>query len=109
MEIFLAALVLVALCVFGLCFNIIFRKDGKFPETEIENNKEMRKRGIKCAKEEEMKLWGKKDENGNPVSCDEGGCGACGSRETCHLIFGPGEGHAIIAVRRDFNNLIYLL
>ena len=71
MEIFLAALVLVALCVFGLCFNIIFRKDGKFPETEIENNKEMRKRGIKCAKEEEMKLWGKKDENGNPVSCDE--------------------------------------
>ena len=50
MEIFIAALVLVALCVFGLCFNIIFRKDGKFPETEIENNREMRKRGIKCAK-----------------------------------------------------------
>ena len=24
------------------------------------------------------------DENGNPVACDEGGCGSCGSRETCH-------------------------
>ena len=41
MEIFFAALALVAFCVFGLCFNIIFRKDGKFPETEIENNKEI--------------------------------------------------------------------
>lgn len=78
MEIFLAALILVALCVIGLCFNIIFRKDGKFPETEIENNKEMRKRGIKCAKEEEIKLWGKKDADGNPV-CDETSCSSCGN------------------------------
>ena len=84
MEIFFAAVLLVALCVFGLCFNIIFRKNGKFPETEIENNREMRKRGIKCAKEEEMKIWGKKDKDGKPVACDEGGCGSCGSRETCH-------------------------
>lgn len=78
MEIFLAALALVALCVFGLCFNIIFRKDGKFPETEIENNKEMRKRGIKCAKEEEMRLWGRKDADGKP-ECSEDGCASCGS------------------------------
>ena len=82
MEILLAAVILVGLCVFGLCFNIIFRKDGKFPETEIENNKEMRKRGIKCAKEEEMKLWGKKGADGAP-GCDDGGCGSCSSRETC--------------------------
>ena len=78
MEILLAAIVLVGLCVFGLCFNIIFRKDGKFPETEIENNKEMRKRGIKCAKEDEMKLWGKKNPDGT-TKCDEGGCASCGS------------------------------
>ena len=79
MEIFLAALVLVALCTLGLCFNIIFRKNGKFPETEIENNIEMRKRGIKCAKEDEIKLWGKKNPDGTPVSCNEGGCGSCSS------------------------------
>ena len=75
MELFLAAILLVALCVFGLCFNIIFRKDGKFPETEIENNREMRKRGIKCAKEEEIKIWGKKDKDGkgkDDVKIDDG-------------------------------------
>ena len=83
MELFLAVLALIAFCVFGLCFNIIFRKDGKFPETEIENNKEMRKRGIKCAKEEEITLWGKKDKDGNPVACDEGGCGSCSNLD-CH-------------------------
>ena len=84
MEILLASLILIALCVFGLCFNIIFRKDGKFPETEIENNVEMRKRGIKCAKEEEIKRWGKKDSHGNPVACDDNGCGSCGARDICH-------------------------
>ena len=78
MEFFIAVLILIALCVFGLCFNIIFRKDGKFPETEIENNREMKKRGIKCAKEDEIKLGGKKGPDGKP-ECSEGGCSSCGS------------------------------
>ena len=30
MSLFLFSIALVALCVFLLCFNIIFRKDGKF-------------------------------------------------------------------------------
>ena len=29
-------------------------------------------------------LLRKKDENGNPISCDEGGCGSCGARQDCH-------------------------
>ena len=95
----MAAIVLVGLCVFGLCFNIIFRKDGKFPETEIENNKEMRKRGIKCAKEDEMKLWGKKNPDGTP-KCDEEVVRAAVRTASNN---GPGEGRAIIAVRRDVN------
>ena len=78
MKLLLAAVVLVGLCVLGLCFNIIFRKDGKFPETEIENNREMRKRGIKCAKEEEIRIWGKKGPDGQPL-CDEGSCSSCGA------------------------------
>ena len=78
MKILLASLVLIGLCVAGLCFNIIFRKDGKFPETEIENNKEMRKRGIKCAKEDEIKMWGKKKKEGTP-DCNESGCASCGT------------------------------
>ena len=61
MKLFLFTLFIVGLCVIGLCFNIIFKKDGKFPDTEIEHNKEMRKRGLQCAKVEERKLWNKKN------------------------------------------------
>lgn len=76
MEIFIAALLLVSLCIIGLGVNIFFRKDGKFPETEIENNVQMRKRGIRCAKEEEMRIWGRK--NGKDIpSCSESGCSDC--------------------------------
>jgi len=61
MKVFLAALVLLALGVFGLCFNIIFRKDGKFPEFDVGSNQEMKKRGIKCMKEvqDEIQLTSK--------------------------------------------------
>ena len=52
MKIFIATLILVAFCFIGLGFNIVFRKNGKFPETEISNNKNMKKLGIKCAKED---------------------------------------------------------
>lgn len=80
MEIFIAALILVSLCIIGLGVNIFFRKDGKFPETEIENNVQMRKRGIRCAKEEEMRIWGRK--NGKDISCSETGCSDCSAG--CH-------------------------
>jgi len=79
MKLFLISLVIVGLCVFGMCFNIIFRKNGEFPETEVSKNKEMRKRGIRCAKEDEMKLWGrtqKKHPACNDSSCSE--CNTCG-------------------------------
>ena len=61
MKVFLLALVVVALAVFGLCFNIIFRKDGRFPEYDVGSNREMKKRGIKCIREvqEEISLTGK--------------------------------------------------
>ena len=74
MEIFIAAILLVALCVIGLGVNIFFRKDGKFPETEIEHNVEMRKRGIRGAKEDEMKLWGRRKK---APDCGDSGCGDC--------------------------------
>ena len=77
MEIFIAALILVALCVIGLCFNIIFRKNGEFTETEISRNKEMRKRGIVCAKEEELRIWGRNNGKDSPT-CADLGCTDCG-------------------------------
>lgn len=80
MKLVLLTLVVIGLCIFLLCFNIIFRKDGKFPDTEIEHNKEMRKRGIQCAKMEEKKLWGKKkaNRNGKQTECSSD-CGSCGA------------------------------
>lgn len=78
MKIFIATLILVAFCFVGLGFNIIFRKNGKFPETEISSNKNMKKLGIKCAKEEEMKLWGDKKHG---ASCEDLGCASCAGCE----------------------------
>lgn len=53
MKVFLAALVLIGIGVFGMCFNIIFRKNGQFPQTDVGSNENMRKMGIRCMREEE--------------------------------------------------------
>ena len=55
MKVFLAAILFVGLCVLGLGFNIFFRKGGHFPETDISKNKEMRRRGITCPREDEIR------------------------------------------------------
>ena len=64
----LAAIVFVGLAVLLLGVNIfIFKRP--FPDGEISTNPEMRKRGIKCAKQEEMEMLaaqkGKKVCSGN--------------------------------------------
>ena len=55
MKTFLAALVFVGLAVLLLGVNIFFLK-RPFPNGEISTNPEMRKRGIKCAKQEELEM-----------------------------------------------------
>ncbi len=66
------AIVLIALVVIGLGFNIFFLKK-KFPETEVGHNKEMRKRGIQCTRTEELLLLKKLGK----LSKDEA-CNSCG-------------------------------
>lgn len=75
MEVLIAALVFLSIAVFIMCFNIIFRKKP-FPDGEIGHSKELRKKGIICAKEEEIRLWGRKA-SGKTASCN-GSCGSCG-------------------------------
>ena len=82
MKVFLAAVIFVGLCVLGLGFNIFFRKNGHFPDTEIETNPNMKKLGIKCAKQEEIELWGKKGKGSHPAGCDGNYSDAC---ESCAL------------------------
>ncbi|MBQ9463096.1 MAG: hypothetical protein IJU68_05495 [Bacteroidales bacterium] len=54
---FIVALAVLALGVLGMCFNILFR--GKdFPHYDVGSNEEMRKRGIRCFKDEDAALQG---------------------------------------------------
>lgn len=55
----LLSFILIGLCVFGLCFNIIFRKNGKFPSGEVAGNQELRERGMVCPREQDERIWGK--------------------------------------------------
>ena len=68
MKTLLAAIVFVGLAVILLGVNIFFFH-RPFPDGEISTNPEMRKRGIKCAKQEEMEMLaaqkGKKVCSGN--------------------------------------------
>jgi len=83
LNLLIISLVLVSLAVVGLAFNIIFRKNGKFPVTSIGHNPEMRKRKIACAKTEELRLF---DLNKKILATKEGrqisesnwsGCAGC--------------------------------
>ena len=87
MKVILLAILLLALGVAGMAVGILARKDGKFPDGEIAHNKELRRRGIICAKEEELRLWRKRNPNAaaagrRPDACPEGGCEACAFSET---------------------------
>ncbi len=69
MRVLIAAIVFVGICVFGMCFNIIFRKKD-FPEYEVSKNKDMRKLGIKCMHElEQESMMSKKDKKDKHSSC----------------------------------------
>lgn len=82
MDILIAAVIFLGLAVFIMCFNVIFRKKP-FPDGEIEHNMELRKRGIICAKEEEMKIWGPKKGYGG---CNGSSCSSCGfSGTVCNM------------------------
>lgn len=79
MTLILISIAVLAICLFLMSFNIIFRKDGKFPETEVGRNKAMRDRGLRCAKGEEKALWAKKKSLGVAYKPQEG----CSSHSCC--------------------------
>ncbi len=51
----IAAAAVLLLGVFAMSFNIIFRKKD-FPDYDVGSNEEMRKRGIRCYKDEDAAL-----------------------------------------------------
>ena len=76
MKTFLAALVFVGLAVILLGVNIFFFK-RPFPNGEISTNPEMRKRGIKCAKQEELEMLAARKKGSRPEHCNGEYSDAC--------------------------------
>ncbi len=64
----IAAALVLGIGVLGMCFNILFRKKD-FPQYDVGSNEEMRKRGIRCYKDEDAALQG--------INCDGQKSEAC--------------------------------
>ena len=54
MKTLLAAILILAIAIALMCVGIIVK--GRFPETEVSKNENMRKLGIRCAREEEEEM-----------------------------------------------------
>ena len=54
MRTLLAAILILAIAIAFMCVGIIVK--GRFPETEVSKNENMRKLGIKCMHEQEKEL-----------------------------------------------------
>ena len=82
MKVFLAALVLIGFGVAGMCFNIIFRKNGQFPQTDVGSNDNMKKLGIRCMREEDDERFSKMYKgDGSGATCSgtySASCASCG-------------------------------
>lgn len=76
MPLLVASIIIIGLCFLFMAVRVLFKKNGTFIDGEISRNKELRKRGIVCAKEQELKLWGKKNNKKHP-ECSDIGCEGC--------------------------------
>ena len=71
LKLLIISAVLVALALAGMAITILVKPKGRFPETHVGHNKEMRKRGISCAQNT--------DTGCSPV--DGAGCCGCSVKE----------------------------
>lgn len=53
LKIILATLIIVAVCIALLCVKILFKKNGRFPNTHVSGSKAMRERGIGCVQSQD--------------------------------------------------------
>ena len=67
MKNLLAAILILAIAIALMCVGIIVK--GRFPETEVSKNKNMRKLGIKCPSEQEKEMFGTERQRQKSKSC----------------------------------------
>ncbi|MBR1926513.1 MAG: hypothetical protein IJ840_01985 [Bacteroidales bacterium] len=70
MRTLLAAILILAIAIALMCVGIIVK--GRFPETEVSKNENMRKIGVKCMREQEKEL------RGNCAGVRTDACEGCG-------------------------------
>lgn len=70
-KLLIITLVVLLISVAFLGIRMLVKKDGRFPDTHIGHNREMKKRGIKCAQHNDIGC--------NPTD-DFPGCSTCSSR-----------------------------
>ena len=68
-PVFLAVLALVALCVLALSVGILAGRG--FPKYDVGSNEEMRKRGLRCFKDEDAALHGKSCQGQQTEACQD--------------------------------------
>lgn len=56
LKLIVSCLVLIAISFVFLCVNLLFRKNGRFPNIHVSQNKEMRKRGIGCVQSQDAAM-----------------------------------------------------
>ena len=78
----LAAILILAIAIALMCVGIIIK--GRFPETEVSKNEDMRRLGIKCMHEQEKELFGTGRQKRRNSSCSgvyTDACESCGFNE----------------------------
>jgi len=69
-KLLVISVIFLALAAVGMGIRMLLKTNGKFPETHISRNPEMRKRGISCAQQ---------NDTGCHSTEDFPGCSSCGS------------------------------
>lgn len=67
MKTVLLAILILAIAIALMCVGIIFK--GRFPETEVSRNENMKKLGIKCMREQEDEMHGTARQREKNKSC----------------------------------------
>ncbi len=71
LKLLILSAIFLSIAIIGFGIRMLIKSQGKFPETHISRNPEMKKRGIKCAQHNDIGC--------NPVD-DLPGCATCGER-----------------------------
>ena len=75
-KVFLAAILFIGIAVLGMSASVLLKKNGRFPETDLGKNENMKKLGIRCAKDIDEEIH-----SGGKFSCGsmkDDSCAGCG-------------------------------